>query len=106
MVSPQTLGGALATGSEGGSTRRSLQADVLALRLVDGLGRRRTLWRNDTAAGLRRAFRAALLGLGLAGVVTSAVLAPRPLFCVRARFNPAPVYNQFDIDEARRGTQV
>ncbi|UJR19193.1 hypothetical protein I4U23_022323 [Adineta vaga] len=57
----QTLGGVISTGTEGGSFH-SFSKQIVGLRLVDGRGNLRMLWRNATE---NLEFRGALLSVGL-----------------------------------------
>ncbi len=63
----QTVAGFLSTGSSGGSVQHSVGDQIVAIRLVDGAGRIRTL----TDAGARDEFLAAGVSMGLLGVVTA-----------------------------------
>lgn len=77
----QTVGGFLATGSSGGSLRHSLNAAVVEIRFVDGTGRLRVAHRDrdpDT-------FQAAMVSMGLLGVVTEVTFACEPSYQVEGR---------------------
>lgn len=67
-VTHQTVAGFLMTGSAGGSTAHSLTDQVLALRLIDGHGEIHSLGRDDER------FDAAVVSMGLLGIVTSVTL--------------------------------
>jgi hypothetical protein len=67
-ISHQTLGGFLSTGSAGGSLRHSFQDAVQRIDFVDGTGAERSLRRGDPH------FPAALVGLGLLGIITEVEL--------------------------------
>ena len=77
-VTHQTLAGYLATGSATGSLRHSLTSAVVGLRLVDGQGRILELER-----GRDEAFDAALVSLGLLGIVTEVRLRCEPRYASR-----------------------
>jgi len=62
----QTVGGYLATGSDGGSLSHAIGDSVVGLRLVDGTGRVHVLRREDGDAR----FLAAGVSMGLLGIVT------------------------------------
>jgi len=97
----QTLGGAISSGSEGGS-RRSFEKQIIGLRLVDGLGNLRTVWRNSTTVQGRREFRAVILSMGLAGVITSVIIKPCPTYCTKSGFNLKPIKYEFTDNKYQR----
>jgi hypothetical protein len=66
-ITHQTVGGFLSTGSAGGSLRHSIGGQVVALRLVDGLGRLHELRQDDNP---ENPFYAAGVSLGLLGIIT------------------------------------
>lgn len=73
----QTVAGFLATGTGGGSARYDAAVSVIALRLIDGLGRIHTLRR-----GVDDAFDAALVSAGSCGIVTEVTFRTEPAFDV------------------------
>ncbi|MES2638375.1 MAG: D-arabinono-1,4-lactone oxidase [Myxococcota bacterium] len=75
-VSHQTIAGFLATGSSGGTLSHAVLDTVVALRLVDGTGAVHVL----TAASDPDRFAAALVSLGLLGVVTEVTLQCEPRY--------------------------
>jgi FAD/FMN-containing dehydrogenase len=79
-VTHQSVGGFLLTGSSGPSLQRSLASQVLSLRLVDGRGELVELVR-----GRDDDFDAALVSLGLLGVVTEVRLQCEPSYALRGR---------------------
>jgi FAD/FMN-containing dehydrogenase len=79
-ITHQSVGGFLATGSSGASLRHSLASQVLSLRLVDGRGELVELVR-----GRDEDFDAALVSLGLLGVVTEVRLQCEPSYALRGR---------------------
>jgi FAD-linked oxidoreductase len=76
-IDQQTVAGAIATGTHGtGITIGSLSSQVLAMTLVDGQGQVREL----TEATDRDLLRAARVGLGALGVITSVTLKVQPAY--------------------------
>lgn len=75
-ITHQTVAGFLATGSAGGSARHDLHADVVSIRLLDARGGLHVIDRADPR------FPAALVHLGLLGVVTAVTLRTHPRFDV------------------------
>ena len=98
----QTLGGVISTGTEGGSFH-SFSKHIVGLRLVDGRGNLRMLWRNATE---NLEFRGALLSMGLMGVLVSVVIAPSPQFCVVHAFNPTSPYFEFPMGDDHKQTHL
>jgi len=72
-----TIAGYLSTGSEGGSTQRSLAECIEAIEIVDGLGEVRTLTRGTDELD------AAGVSLGLFGVITGVTLRLPPRYRLR-----------------------
>jgi D-arabinono-1,4-lactone oxidase len=72
-----TIAGYVSTGSEGGSTQRSLAESIEAIEIVDGLGEVRTLVKGTDD------FDAAGVSLGLFGVVTGVTLRLPPRYRLR-----------------------
>lgn len=75
-ISHQTLGGFLATGSSGGTTKWHIGEDVVEIRLIDGTGKIWTLSRTQNAD----LFNAAGVSMGLLGVISSVTLKGVPRF--------------------------
>jgi hypothetical protein len=75
----QTMGGFLGTGSSGGSLKHSLNAAIVQLELLDGLGNKRTFRRSDNDDD---PFFAVGVSLGLLGVITSVIFQCEPTFNV------------------------
>lgn len=85
-VDKQSLAGAIATGTHGtGITIPSLSSQVVALTLVDGRGDVVTL-----DASTPEELRAAQIGLGALGIVTSVTLKIEPLYSLRIERGAEP----------------
>jgi L-gulonolactone oxidase len=94
-IDVQTLGGALATGTHGtGARLPNLSAAVEALDLVDGTGTRRSLTGGDL-------LRAARVGLGSLGAVTSVTLRCVPAFRLRGVDRTVPLEDVLASLDAR-----
>eukprot|EP00698_Gefionella_okellyi_P002146 TRINITY_DN11995_c0_g3_i1.p1 TRINITY_DN11995_c0_g3~~TRINITY_DN11995_c0_g3_i1.p1 ORF type:complete len:968 (+),score=185.54 TRINITY_DN11995_c0_g3_i1:73-2976(+) len=76
----QTVGGAISTGSEGGSLHHSIYSTLRGIQFMNGQGVLQWAWRNDTDNTL---FRAAAVSMGLLGVITEVVFEPVAAFCTR-----------------------
>jgi len=77
-VSHMTVAGFLATGAAGGSVRHTLHDSVVAIRVVDGTGAVRELSREDDP----ERFHAAVVSMGLFGIVSSVTFQCVPRFDV------------------------
>jgi hypothetical protein len=78
-ISHQTVAGFLATGSSGGTTKWSVHASIAKLRVIDGEGNVTELGPDGPDVDW---FRAAGVGLGLAGVVSTVTFVCEPTFDV------------------------
>jgi L-gulono-1,4-lactone dehydrogenase len=96
-IDAQTLAGAIATATHGtGAHYRNLSAQVEAIELVTGDGRRLEL----TAAGDPDALRAARVSVGALGVVTAVTLRCVPAFTLHGIDEPRPLEETLDgLDE-------
>ena len=74
----QTVAGFLGTGSSGGSLQHSVGDQIVALELIDGLGRRHTL----TPEGDQDRFLAAGVSVGLLGLVIAVTFQCVPAFII------------------------
>jgi hypothetical protein len=89
-ISHQTIGGFLATGSSGGSLRYSVYDDVERVRFVDGTGCIHEVGRDDADPRARDLFHAAVVSMGLLGVVTRLWLCAVPTFNVAGQQVTSP----------------
>ncbi len=86
-VDPQTLAGAVSTGTHGsGGVVGSLSAQLEALELVDGVGATHRLSRSEQP----ELFDAARVGLGALGVITTLTFRVEPAFVLTAVETPMP----------------
>ena len=84
-VDPQTLAGAVSTGTHGtGGVTASLSGQLEALQLVKGDGELRTVSRDDDAD----LFHAARVGLGAVGIITALTFRVEPAFTLHALEQP------------------
>ena len=97
-IDAQSLAGALATGTHGtGARLQNLSAQVEAMDLVDGHGERRRIDGGDL-------LRAARVGLGSLGVVTSVTLRCVPAFRLKGVDESLPLEDVLDsVDERADG---
>lgn len=79
-ISHQTVAGFLSTGSSGGTTRWSVHDSIVRLRVIDGEGRVHELHRDRKEH--EEWFRAALVGLGLVGVISTVTFQCEPRYDV------------------------
>ena len=86
-VDPQTIAGAVSTGTHGSGGRfGSLSSQLEALELVDGTGAVRRVSRTER----REEFDAARVGLGALGVITALTFRVEPAFAMNAVETPMP----------------
>lgn len=79
-ITHQTVSGFLNTGSSGGSIAYSVHDNVARLRLIDGTGTLHDLSRDDPDPHKRDMFRAAVISMGLLGVISKVFLRVGPSF--------------------------
>lgn len=99
----QTVGGFLSTGSAGGSLQHSIYDSVVAVRLIDGTGRVHVL-RRPPGDAADDPFFAAVISMGLLGVVTEVTFQCLPKYHVRGNevvsgVDSAP-FRPFDAGQA------
>jgi len=80
----QTIGGAFATGTKGGSSKYSWYDNLEAIKYVNGKGEVKLVSRSDPKT--REAFKAASVSLGLTGISVELTFRPVKRYCVRREF--------------------
>ena len=88
-VTRQTVSGFLSTGSSGGSTTYSIEKNVYALRIIDGTGQVYEVNRDED----HDMFRAALVSMGLLGVLSKVTFKCSPTFDIQGEQNSSSVEN-------------
>ncbi|XP_065907475.1 uncharacterized protein [Dysidea avara] len=86
-INHQTVGGFLSTGSSGGSVKYGFSDNIHALRMVDGTGQIYTVSRDDAD---QNHFRAALVSLGVLGVISTVTFDCVPSFNISGSQLSAP----------------
>lgn len=79
-ISHQTVSGFLSTGSSGGSIQYSVQDNIARLRIIDGTGVIHDLSRDDPDPRRRDLFFAAVVSMGLLGVISKVWLRVGPSY--------------------------
>ena len=90
-VTRQTVSGFLSTGSSGGSTTYSIEKNVYALRIIDGTGQVYEVNRDEPRH--HDMFRAALVSMGLLGVLSKVTFKCSPTFDIQGEQNSSSVEN-------------
>jgi len=94
-ISHQTVGGFISTGSSGGTLKYSFEDNVHALRIVDGTGNIYTVSRDDVD---QSNFQAALVSMGVLGVISTITLDCVPTFNISGvQTTAAPDKSHVDI---------
>ena len=106
-ITHQTVSGFLSTGSSGGSTTYSVKENVHALRIVDGTGQAYEVSRDDPD---KRLFHAALVSLGLLGVLSKVTFNCTPRFNIKGvqissavHTSHVDIYDDNPTDPKRKG---
>ena len=86
-VTRQKVSGFLSTGSSGGSTTYSIEKNVYALRIIDGTGQVYEVNRDED----HDMFRAALVSMGLLGVLSKVTFKCSPTFDIQGEQNSSSV---------------
>ncbi len=94
-ISHQTVAGFLSTGSAGGTVKWSVHEAIVALRVIDGTGQAKTLTIDGDDPDW---FRAAGVGLGLCGVISTVTFRVVPTFDVVGREAASTVMKSPDCD--------
>ena len=93
-ISYQTVSGFLTTGSSGGSIQQSIEDNIYSLRFVDGTGNIFEVSRSDSD---RDQFQAALVSLGVLGVLSQVTFVCCKTFNIKGVQGSAPV-NKCHVD--------
>jgi FAD/FMN-containing dehydrogenase len=93
-VMHQTVAGFISTGSSGGSAWHSVDRNIIAIRLIDGLGQVHELRRNDDPSD---PFFAAGVSMGLLGIITSVTFQCVPRYTIEGKETTA-IYRSCEID--------
>jgi FAD/FMN-containing dehydrogenase len=94
-ISHQTIAGYLSTGSAGGTVKWSLHESIVKMRVIDASGRVVELTRDG---GDAEWFRAAGIGLGLCGVISTVTLRCVPAYDISGRETISATRSAADMD--------
>lgn len=91
-ISHQTISGFLMTGSAGGSLKYSIEDNIEAFSMIDGVGRVQWFWKGDNH------FNALLISFGIQGIISKVRIRLTKMFVITGEEKTVPLNQKCPVD--------